>query len=208
MKKINKIGQIIPKQYVGNETGAQAEINAGDAVGARHKFLEAKQRLLDINHWHVYSGTKATIFQLTNAQGHPIDRTPEVGDYIRIDLPGPGSKAGQGYDWVRIEQFEDKSDKQADIDFFGFRVRPASNPINVDNTDLAHFYNEQTTSTFFVQRDGSNIMACEKGRNEVPKVKTDQVLDNIRNTMVATAATLGLSIPQWKILMEGILNFK
>jgi len=197
---------IVPSQHIGNQTGAKASVDTKDVVKAVNTFIQAKSRLLDINNWHKYSGTAATKFTLTDSAGNPVNRSPQKGDYIKIDVPGPGTIAGQGYDWVCIEQFEEKQDKQSDLDFFAFRVRPAANPTSGSATAPAHFYTKQTTSTFIVQREGTVVSACEKGRNEVPNTHTDKMVDNMRNGLVAVGATLGLSIPQWKVLMEGLLK--
>ena len=196
---------ILPPQYNGNHTAAQAQVEETDPVKAIHRFMVAKRRLLDINHWHEYSKMPITKFALTDEEGRPIERSPQLGDYIRIDLPGPGPRAGEGYDWVRIEQFDERNDKPADTDFFAFRVRPSADP-QKRTDEPAHFYTDETTSTFILQRVGARVTACEKGRNEIANANTKNVLDNIRNTLVAVSAANGLAIPQWKALMDGLLK--
>lgn len=197
--------RILPTQYTGAQTGAEAQIEVNDTDAAVRIFNTAKNRLLDINHWHEYVGSRISTFILTDEDGNKVDRLPKVGDLIRIDLPGPGPTSGKGYDWVCIEQFDQKQDIQADTDYFAFRVRPCHRP-GVSEETPSHFYTDETTSTFIIQRVGTRITACEKGRNELPNTHTDSVIDNVRNTMVASAAASGLAIPQWKALMEGILK--
>lgn len=195
---------ILPPQYTGNKTGAEAQTQCDTRDEAVQVFERAKHRMLDINHWDTY-GSPAK-FWLTDTSGARLEDTlPRPGNLIRIDLPGPGPRSGKGYDWVKIEQFDEKWDADADIDFLAFRVRPTPAP---DSTDPkpSHFYTDETTSTFIVQRVGTRVTACEKGRNEIPNTDTDSTLDNIRNGLVATGATLGLSILQWKSLMEGWLK--
>lgn len=66
-----------------------------------------------------------------------VNRPVQKGDYFKIDIPGPGNVTGDGYDWVQIEDVQETSG--GDIDSFGLRVRPSTNPKN-KNTDTAHFY--------------------------------------------------------------------
>jgi hypothetical protein len=40
----------------------------------------------------------------------------------------------------------------------------------------------------------------------VPNTDTSLITDNIRNTLVSWSAKIGLSYPQWKSLVKGIVN--
>ncbi|MNL25317.1 hypothetical protein D3C87_1467950 [compost metagenome] len=86
-------------------------------------------------------------------------------------------------------------------------VRPSANPLT-DSQDTAHFLTNEATSTFQVKRVGNRIYAEEHGRNEVPNTDTKYTMDNIRNTFVGWGAKIGLSYPQWKSLVKGLLNTK
>ena len=196
---------ILPPQYTGNKTGAEAQTQTDTREEAVRIFKRARDRMLDINRWDKYGGSPSG-FRLTDASGTLLEGVlPQPGHLIRIDLPGPGTKAGKGYDWVQIEQFDEKSDAEADTDFFAFRVRPVSAPTSPD-AKPSHFYTDETTSTFILQRVGTRVTACEKGRNEIPNTDTDSTPDNIRNALVAAGAGLGISFLQWKSLMEGWLH--
>lgn len=199
----HKTKTILPPQYTGNHTGAEAQAQTATREEALLLYREAKARMLDINRWHRH-GSPAE-FLLTDAAGNPLQRPPQTGDLIRIDLPGPGTRAGKGYDWVAIEEFDEKTDTAADTDFFAFRVRPVAAPTS-PHGQPSHFYTDETTSTFLLQRVGTRVTACEKGRNEIPNTHTPYAIDNVRNAAVAAGATLGLSILQWKALMQGWLQ--
>jgi hypothetical protein len=197
--------KIVPVQQTGRHTGAEAHRNLDTREEAIQVYQEAKSRLLNINQWGTYAGIASATFRLTDPQGNEVDREPELGDLIRIDIPGPGSSAGGGYDWVCIEAYLETIDAARDDDTFGFRVRPARNPKS-DDPAPAHFYNQETTSTFLVQRAGSKVTAAEKGRNEVPNTDAERWTDRLRNSTIAFGASLGMAIPQWKALLEGILE--
>jgi hypothetical protein len=53
---------------------------------------------------------------------------------------------------------------------------------------------------------GTIVTAEEHGRNEVPNTDTSSTIDNIRNTLVGWSARIGLSYPQWKSLVKGIID--
>jgi hypothetical protein len=197
---------IIPEQRTGSKTGASSRLQADSRHQAIQIFKAAKSNLLDINHWDKFSGKGSAVFQLTDNKGNLLHNiAPKVGDLIRIDLPAPGNEKGHGYDWVRIEKFEDSRDVLKDEEIFGFRVRPVKHP---DNTtpEAAHFYTSDATSTFLIIRNTNTITAMERARNEVPNTGVFSFLNKIRNTVIALAAMAGLSNPQWKRLMKGVLQ--
>jgi len=197
--------KIVPAQETGRHTSAEAHREFDTHEAAVQCYTEARRRLLNINEWDLYAGVASATFQLTDPQGNPVYREPELGDLIRINIPGPGSRAGDGYDWVCIEAYLETIDAARDDNTFGFRVRPASNPKSED-TAPAHFYSEESTSTFLIQRAGNKVTGAEKGRNEIPNMDADRWTDRARNSAIAFGASLGMAIPQWKALMDGILD--
>ncbi|HEY0732951.1 MAG TPA: hypothetical protein VGD33_11070, partial [Chitinophagaceae bacterium] len=164
-----------------------------------------KQRLFSVNNWHDYAGKLTADFQLTDTNGTEVNRLIDKGDHFRINIPAPGSQAGEGYDWVKVEEItegEDQGNK-----FAAIRVRPASDPCN-DNSDVAHFFSEQATSSFVVKQEGNKLIAAVYGRNEKPNTGVEKLLDKTRNALVATGAISGFSKLQWKSLVEGLLDVK
>src|SRR5688500_20159820 len=102
--------KIIPPQHEGGKKDIEHHVTAIDNDDARKLFVIARNRLLDVNRWHELVGVLSAKFILTDANGKEVHRTAEVGDYFKIDLPGPGSAEGKGFDWVYIEAIDDKSD--------------------------------------------------------------------------------------------------
>lgn len=76
-------------------------------------------------------------------------------------------------------------------------VRPSADPREV-TSEIAHFYTDESTSTFIVRRDGLVVSAGAHGRNKTPNNEDVDLHDKIRNTAIALMARIGLSGGQWK----------
>lgn len=145
---------IIPDQYTGKEIDAKAYIEFKDKNEAASFYEIAKGRLLNVNKWHQVAGNMSAGFKAIDKNGSEAERPVIKGDYMRIDIPGPGNKEGDGYDWVLIEELKEVSDN--DTQSIGFRVRPVANPLN-DKKRIAHFYDEAATSSFIITREGKKL---------------------------------------------------
>ena len=194
--------QYIPNQEEGNSTNTENTIEVPEKE-ADQFYSVVKERLLNVNKWHDYAGNASATFCLLDSSGKPLNRKAAKGDYFEIDIPGPGSKAGEGKDFVHIEDVaEVNNEKEQSIII---KVRPSANPNN-NSEDTAHFFSESATSSFIVKRKGNTITAGVYGRNEKPNLHASSTIDKIRNTIVATGAALGFSKIQWKSLVDGLLN--
>lgn len=193
----------VPAQEIGSEMNAVAKLEMATEAEAVHFFQQVKERLLDVNRWKEIAGGGMSDFFLTDEAGNHVQRKATSGDRIKIDIPGPGSSQGGGYDWVTIEEI--KLQVLDDAEILSMRARPSANPLRPSD-DTAHFLTEDATSTFQVKRVGRTIYAEEHGRNEVPNTDTDSTLDNIRNTFVGWGAKFGFSYPQWKALVNGLVS--
>jgi len=134
--------------------------------------------------------------------GQEVNRPVQKGDYFKIDVPGPGTKSGEGFDWVQVEEIEDTSD--ADTETFGIRVRPAQNPQNI-GADVAHFYSPESTSSFTVKREGTKITAGIYDRNTKTNKDADSLSDKVRDAVMGAAGILSFSKIQWKSLTNGLV---
>jgi hypothetical protein len=200
----NKPGSAhVPAQEIGSKMDAVEKIELHSEAEAIHFFKTVKDRLLDVNRWSDFAGGASSDFYLTDPQGNLVQRKVTDGDHIKIDIPGPGTKTGAGYDWVTIEEI--KSQVLDDAEVLSMTARPSANPLS-DEEETAHFLTQEATSTFQVKRIGKTIYAEEHGRNEVPNTDLNRPLDNIRNTFVGWGAKIGFSYPQWKALVNGLLN--
>lgn len=197
--------KIIPPQEEGGEKNIEETVKTVDENDARKLFFVARNRLLDINRWHELAGSATANFMLVGPDGQPAHRTAENGDFFKIDIPGPGSSEGNGADWVQVEAIEDKSDANGAYECIAMRVRPAHNPEN-KSKDVAHFFNDHATSSFIVERRGSEVTAAVYGRNEVANTESENVVDKVRNAIIGTTAKAGASDIQWKALVKGLVE--
>jgi len=195
----------LPPQEEGAVTNIEATEELKRIEEARELFTAAKKRLLNVNQWDKVCGKMSAVFKLTDEKGNEIEGSPKVGNHFKIDIPGPGTASGDGYDWVRVEAVEENQDDKDDTESILIRVRPADNPTNNDN-NVAHFFSGKATSNFVVSREKNTVTAAVYGRNEVPNTSTDKPLDKTRNAVVGTTAIAGFSNPQWKSLANGILG--
>lgn len=194
----------IPTQKEGAKTDVVSSEKFETAEEAKSFFQECKQRLLNINNWGIIAGVASADFKLTDKQGNEVQRgVANIGDCFKIDIPGPGTATGEGFDWVQIESIDEES--LEDREEIAIRVRPASNPKNT-KTDVAHFFTDEATSSFIVERRGTEVSAGVHGRNEKPNTKADAILDKTRNVMIASGAAAGFSEVQWKKLVNGLLG--
>jgi hypothetical protein len=194
---------IIPSQDSGIQTNTESSEELATEKEAKEFYVTVCKRLMDINNWQQYAGKATASFQLTDNSGNEVKRDPQKGDHLKIDIPGPGSMSGEGFDWVQIEAIEKDHDENTQCT--AIRVRPATSPLN-EKEDVAHFFSDDTTSTFMVRQEGKKVIAGVYGRNEKPNTNTETTIDKIRNTAIATGAITGFSKIQWKSLVNGLVK--
>jgi hypothetical protein len=195
----------IPEQQTGRSTSFSEERLSATAQEAHENFKEAASKLLNVNDWHIYAGPGSSRFCLTNNLGEDVTGFAKEGFLINIDLPVPGSDAGDGLEWVMIEKIETAGNGRSAEEYLSMTARPVPNPRQPD-AEIAHFYKDAATSTFIVKRTGKLVTAAVHGRNETPNNHDVDLHDKIRNTLVALSARIGLAGPQWKKLASGLLE--
>ncbi len=159
--------------------------------------------MLDVNNWHNVAGIISAKFHVADYSGEELNRMVEKGDYLKIDIPGPGSKEGDGYDWVFVEELKEVNDDE--IQSIGFRVRPAANPSG-KKEHIAHFYDHSATSCFIIIREERKLVSYIIDNNLKPNDDTQSITDKIRHTTVGMSAIGNFSKIQWQHLAEGLLK--
>jgi hypothetical protein len=196
--------KIIPEQ----KTGMAIEVSADVVAKANHEATElfkmAVSRLQQINDWDKIAVGLSATFTLVNEKGEKLMRSPEKGDYFKIDIPVPGTKSGDGFDWVQVEEIIETDN--GDTESYGFRVRPAGNPCKPSD-ETAHFYSSESSSTFLITRNYNAVSAKIFDRNTKPNLEAKSAVDQIRDTVVGMAGLVGFSKLQWKSLVEGIVAY-
>lgn len=194
---------LVPDQHSGAESNTTETLQLASGQDARRFFEIVSNRLMDVNSWDELAGQATANFRLFDRDGHPVSRLVREGDYVRIDIPGPGPSSGEGYDWVRVESIE--SIKQKEKEALMILVHPSNSPVN-EKPGVAHFFSDEASSSFLVSRTGKEITAAVYGRNEKPNTETSGIVDKTRNALVATAAIGGFAKMQWSLLVKGLLK--
>lgn len=194
----------IPAQQKGNQHDTVEKITVKTREHAIRLYQHARLLLLDMSKWSQTANGPSSEFTLTDGEGHEVKRLAQQGDKLRINLPAPGSLIGAGNDWVEIERIQNEMDSFSDTEITSIRVRPTRNPES-DQNAIAHFFSNDSTSTFLVKRMGTTISAEIHGRNEIPNTHGN-FIDVVRHVGVAMGAMLGFSKPQWSNLAEGLLD--
>jgi hypothetical protein len=201
--KGNTNAGLLPDQYTGEEINSEKTEVLENTIEAKDFYNKVVHRLQNVNEWHRMAGTLSADFQLTDKNGHDVADAVQKGNLIRIDIPGPGSKSGEGYDWVQVEELKYTSGE--DKERFGFRVRPARNPLGEEDV-ISHFYSEESTSSFIVSRMSNKITAGIYDRNTLPNKDATFFADKVRDLAVGTVGVAALSKLQWKGLLEGLME--
>jgi hypothetical protein len=191
----------VPDQHEGKSVDLEESVTAPNIDEAKRIFSIGCQRLRQPASWHEVAGTLSAFFKPD--KDNP-DASIKENDYLMIDLPGPGNVAGEGHDWVRVTSIAENKDPDAE-ESLAITLETSQNPHNPAE-GVAHFFNEGSTSSFVIKRNGNNVSASYHGRNELPNNKEVNLTDKIRNSLVAIGAMAGLSELQWKSLLKGFLK--
>lgn len=167
-----------------------------DENTAREAFGKAREKVFDVNRWSSLSAITAD-FILHDQLGRPKPTgRPEVGDHIRVELPGPAPE-----NWVQVIQVEDDENKA------GFTARPCADPRDKTGS-TEHFFTDASTSTFRVSLVGLTVFACQIGENERVNNQNPEAGERSAvNTMIAGAGWLFYQKIQWKTLTDYLVAF-
>jgi hypothetical protein len=189
----------IPEQESGNAHDAVAKEKCETMEEAVTLYTRAVHRLKDINGWTELSKEMKSSFKLFDSSGSPTKREPKVGDYIRNDIPGFSNPKGS--DWVKILDISESHDKV----LFSIKVTPSPNP-QIPDDETAHFYDEQATNTFVIQRDGNTVTAGVHGRNEKPNIHEVDLKSKVRNMFMGVGGMLGSGKIHWENFAKSLLK--
>ena len=202
MKRKDLLG-IIPGQFKGQALEVEASQVPGNETAAQSLYELAKKKLFSVNDWHQVVADLTARFQIVDQDGNEVSRNVNKGDYLRINIPGPGNKEGDGYDWVVVEEL--KEINKGSFQSAGFRVRPTENPFGKKN-ETAHFYSNETTSSFIITRENVKVVSWIVDRNMLPNTDAESIVDKLRDVMVGVSGIAGFSKVQWQGLADGLLE--
>ncbi len=167
-----------------------------DASSALQAFAWAEEKLFDVNAWSSLPGITAR-FALYDAAGVRKTSTPQEGDYIRVDLPGPFPE-----NWVRVTGVR-AGDLAAE-----FTVQPSHDP-REGGEETEHFFRHEARSTFRVELDGNTLIAAEIGRHESINNQGAEAGNRaVINTVVAKGGWAVGQQMQWKKLTDYLVHLE
>jgi hypothetical protein len=199
------IREVVPEQKTGQSSFTHTDITCRNLDQVNERYRVAAERLHNVNWWHEYAGKPTATFHLFDESGNSVNRLVQQGDYLRINIPGPGNPDTNGADWVQVIEVGERSAGERQLAFI--TVKAAPDPL-VRSNQATHFFDQPATSTFVVYRKQFTIMAAVFGRNEHSNFRSRNVFTLIRNWFVYIGAQLGLANLQWKALTHGLLNIK
>lgn len=202
---IASLKELIPSSSKGKNVELEEHCLSSDEQQSAELFKNAVNKLLYPPLWKNAAGSASAAFKVWN----DVKGTGKIqeGSIIRIDIPGPGSPNGGGYDWVVVDRVVEGQDDRTDHPSAGILLKATTDPETKDN-ETAHFFEHGATSTLIVQKQGLNVYAAYYGRNEKPNTNTGSTVTNIRNGLVAIGAMIGISEIQWSSLLKGLLDYK
>jgi hypothetical protein len=162
---------------------------------AVREFERSKAKLFDVDGWSHLPGITSK-FELHDRNGQRTeDKKPEVGDFIRIMLPGPTPE-----NWVQVTDIK-SGDEAAE-----FTVSPSKDPRDIDN-DIEHFFIKEATSTFRIKLEGQSLYAFEIGKNEAPNNQGEEAGNReVLNTLISAGGWIAFQELQWKKLTAYLVH--
>lgn len=181
------------------DTHFSSERDYPDEQLASEAFTQSVRKLFAVNDWSSLPGITSA-FHVYDAKGLPKSTGRLlVGDYVRIDLPGPTPE-----NWVVITDIGN-TDDQAEL-----TVKPSHNPrtaASETEKPVEHFFGGEASSTFRVERQGNRIIASEIGRNERINNEGSEAGDRpVINTLIAEGGWAYFQRVQWKKLTDYLVH--
>ncbi len=183
---------LIPEQQKGLEKNLEYAFVCDSTEEAEDCFVDAKERLMDVNNWNKYGGIDELEFKLSDSHGKEMHRHARKSDHIKIATEGGSGEL----DWVAIEAIEYDDYPDQGMETFGMRLHPSADPVNKIEGSAAYSLADNATSTFVILRRGKKLLATYHGRNDGGY--TDATKGE------GSQAWLGLTDLQWANLISGI----
>ncbi|WP_128546856.1 hypothetical protein [Larkinella soli] len=170
-----------------------------DETAARTAFERARERLFAVNRWSNLPGISSD-FEVVRPDGNPrTDGGLEVGDFVRIGLPGPTPE-----NWVEVTDIRTGENEAQ------FTVKPSPHPQENGKPgpkEIKHFFGPEASSTFRVERRGHTVFGLELGRNEFINNQGPEAGDRpVVNTLIAEGGWAYFQKMQWEKLTDFLVG--
>ena len=176
------MASIIPENSKGKSLDINRQVVEATLKEACKTFDRACKRLLNPPVWYLIAGELSAKFTLQKSDNKRDTKLVAVGDYLAIDVPGPGLKAGEGFHWVRVEVLEENTEPYCYASII-MRLRASKNPCPKD-AGIVHFFDGEATSTFIIKRMGKTVYESYYGRNEIANTANIPLLDKVTYYLV------------------------
>lgn len=203
VKYLININHLLPKQNTGSCSDAAAIKPCMSQAVAEDLYRKLADQLLNISHWNINAGKVPTKFDLVDSNGKGGHFHAAQNFLVKIKMPAPKNKTGNGYDWVFIEKVENHYEENTE--YLHLQMRPCP---CLDNKEggIAHFYEQTATNSFILIRSGSDIQLSVHGRNESPNTSNVRLWDMFRNVFVAGGGIFGGSKLQWEDFVNAMIK--
>ena len=143
-------------------------------------FVDAKERLLDINNWNKYSPIPGVTFRLTDGHGRPVNRKAHKGDHVKIELAsGSGAHCCGVVESIEYDDYPDLC-----MEAFTLRLRPC-----VHGQETSDEHDEIIEGAMVIERRYKHIYTSFHARNVLDHANTSESL-------------CGLTPAQWNSLAK------
>lgn len=120
---------------------------------AEDTFVDAKERMLDVNHWNRYSDIAGASFALSDSHNRSVSRRAHKGDHVTMMIPGKDDYC------VVIDAIEYDDYPDLGMESFTLRLHPCH-----DNEGSDEEY-DGSKAILIIERRYKNVFAVFEYRN-------------------------------------------
>lgn len=148
---------LVPDQQEGIEKNLQSFVTALTVEDAEDMFVEAKNRMLDVNGWKE-GNSYFKNFVLTDSHGKEVQRLARKGDYIHVLNTAENN-------WIHVDAIEYDDYPDINTETIALRIHPCSAP-DVHINEEPYLMDSAVSSTIVIERLDRRLTAFYHGRNE------------------------------------------
>lgn len=154
---------------------------------AEDLFVDAKDRMLDINNWTKYSGSNAFSLKLTDSHGHDVSRHARRGDHVFASNSGPGMEEESDWLFVSALQYDDYPDDN--LETFAIKLMLTELP---KGDEAFNDPADDPVTSIVVERNRLNVRATLMPATD----------HHAHDTVIAV-----MPDSEWQLLMKGLIEY-
>ena len=152
---------------------------------AEDSFVDAKERLLDVNHWGRYCSAPGVTFGLSDGHNRPVSRRARSGDHLTLNIPGSEVCC------LIIESLEYDDYPDLSMETFTLRLKPCMHSMEAEEEN-----DNEASAALIIERRYSTVFSVFNFRNPANSgVSGDNVF-----------ASFGLKDIQWNSLLSRFVS--